>query len=134
MMAEMATEKRMPHAFSFRSRTDVPWLAIVTLTILAGAFTVLGNLETIATFSSMTFLLVSIGVSVANYKLRSITNSNLWLILLGIILMLTTVILLTLHLWKTDQQTFLWLGGFYSAIIIVEVAFFRRESSLSDKS
>ncbi len=128
MMADMATEKRMPRAFSFRSRTDVPWIAIVTLTVLAGSFTVLGNLETIATFSSMTFLLVSIAVSVANYKLRSVTNSNVGLILLGMILMLTTVALLTLHLWKTDRETFLWLGGFYLTIIILELFFFHRES------
>ena len=130
MMADMATEKRMPYAFSFRSRTDVPWIAIVALTILAGTFTVLGNLETIATFSSMTFLLVSIAVSIANFKLRFITKSNIWLILLGILLMLTTVTLLTLHLWKTDQQTFLWLGGFYGTIVILELAFFRREQPL----
>ncbi len=129
MMAEMATEKRMPYAFSFRSRTDVPWIAIVTLTFLAGAFTVLGNLETIATFSSMTFLLVSIAVSVANFKLRSVTRSNTGLVLLGIVLMLTTVCLLTLHLWKTDQETFIWLGGFYLAIIILETTFFRRNKS-----
>ncbi len=128
MMAEMATESRMPKAFSFRSRTDVPWIAVVTLTLLAGLFTLMGGLETIAMFSSMTFLLVSIAVSVANFKLRAITKSNLWLIFLGIALMLVTVTLLSLHLWNKDRETFFWLGGFYLTIIIVEVAFCRHNS------
>ncbi|QDV48370.1 Inner membrane transport protein YbaT [Gimesia fumaroli] len=127
MMAEMATENRMPHSFSFRSRTDVPWIAIVLLTVLAGAFTILGSLEFIALFSSMTFLLVSIAVSVANLKLRSITNSKAWIILLGIVLMLITVSLLILHLWNEGREMFLWLGGFFLTIVIIEVAFCRRE-------
>lgn len=127
MMAEMATEKRMPQAFSFRSRTDVPWVAIVVLTGMALVFTVLGGLETIATFSSMTFLLVSIAVSVANYRLRLITRSKTWLILLGITLMLTTVILLLWHLSIHQPPTLLWIAGFYSAITITEVFFCKRE-------
>ncbi len=130
MMAEMATEHRMPQAFSFRSRTDVPWVAIVTLTGLAGTFTILGGLETIATFSSLTFLAVSIAVSVANLKLRHITHSSVGLVLPGIALMLTTVSLLLVHLWHEDRRTFLWVGGFFAAIVIVEVAFCRRQCPL----
>nr|WP_261344291.1 APC family permease [Gimesia alba] len=127
MMAEMATEKRMPHRFSFRSRTDVPWIAIVALTIISGAFTLLGSLETITLFSSMTFLLISLAVSVANLKLRKITNSNLWLILLGMTLMLTTIGLLVLHLWQENHQLFFWLGGAFALIALVEIAFCERE-------
>ncbi|NQV22731.1 MAG: amino acid permease [Rhodopirellula sp.] len=130
MMAEMATEERMPEAFSFRSRVNVPWVAIVTLTVLAGVFTVVGGLETIATFSSLTFLLISIAVSVANLRLRKVTHSNAGLVLLGIGLMLTTISLLLVHLWNEEHETFLWLGGFFTAIILTEVFFCRRQGPL----
>lgn len=76
MMAEMATRRRMPRSFSFRTRTRVPWVAVVALTAAALAFTILSGLEAIATFSSLVVLLVSIGVSVTNYRLRSVTGSN----------------------------------------------------------
>ena len=66
-----------------------------------------GGLETIATFSSLTFLLISIAVSVANLKLRKVTNSNVGLVLLGISLMLTTTSLLLVHLWNEERETFL---------------------------
>ncbi|QDU74607.1 Inner membrane transport protein YbaT [Bremerella volcania] len=127
MMAEMATGKRMPAAFSFRSRADVPWVAVVALTGLAMVFTILGGLETIATFSSATFLLVSLGVSVANLRLRSRTNSKLSLILLGIGLMLTTLSLLITHLAANEPTTLFWLIGFFAAIAIVEIIFCQRE-------
>jgi amino acid transporter len=130
MMAEMATKSRMPLAFSFRSRTDVPWIAVVTLTMLAIGFTLLGGLETIATFSSMTFLLVSIAVSVANLKLRAVTRSNVWLVLLGIGLMATTVVLLLNHLWHESRSIFLWVGVVFLAIAIVEIVFCRRQCPL----
>lgn len=126
MMAEMATKKRMPVVFSFRSRTDVPWLAVVSLTALAVGFTVFSGLETIAIFSSLTFLLVSMAVSVANLKLRTRTQSQAWLVLLGIGLMLTTTVLLILHLRREEPQTFIWIAGFYAAIALAEVVFIRR--------
>ncbi len=134
MMAEMATEKRMPLAFSFRSRSDVPWLAVVVMTGLALAFTVLGGLETIATFSSMTFLLVSIAVSVANFRLRAITKSMGWLILSGMALMLTTVVLLALHLWNHEPETFFWLATFFLGIAIIEILFCERQCDLPHSS
>lgn len=126
MMAEMALKRRMPLAFSFRSRTRVPWIAVVVLTALALVFTALGSLETIAAFSSLTFLLVSIGVSVANYRLRRETSSNRWIVLLGIVLMLTTVALLAQHLWSQDRSTLIWVSGLFGSIAVMEIVFFER--------
>ncbi|OQX56981.1 MAG: hypothetical protein B5M52_08305 [Helicobacteraceae bacterium 4484_230] len=91
MMAEMAVEHEMPRAFSFRNRETVPWLAVVTLTILTVLFTYFGGLELIASFSSMTFLLVSLAVNIANYKLRHKTGGNSYYIILGSILLLFTI-------------------------------------------
>lgn len=43
MMAEMASDDAAPISFSFRSRVDVPWIAILTITILAIALTAFGD-------------------------------------------------------------------------------------------
>ncbi|RMD95258.1 MAG: amino acid permease [Calditrichaeota bacterium] len=126
MMAEMATEKKMPLAFSFRNKTRVPWVAIVVLTSLALLFTLLGGLETIAAFSSMTFLLVSIGVSIANFRLRQKTASKTSLIVLGIFLMCATITTLILYLWQVQRVTLIWIGAFYLIVIVVELLFSKR--------
>lgn len=125
MMAEMAAKNRMPKAFSLRSRKDVPWVAVAVLSVLGMAFTLAGGLEVIAAFSSMTFLLVSIGVSIANLKLRAETRSNAWLVLAGIGLMVTTIILLLAYLWQSSRGTLLWIVAIYAVVVGAELLFCR---------
>jgi amino acid transporter len=126
MMAEMATERRMPEAFSFRSHANVPWMAVVVLTGAAVVFASLGSLETIAAFSSLTFLLISAGVSVANYRLRDQTRSHRSVVVLGLALMLVTIVLLIDYMWLADRATLFWVLGLLAGIAVTEVLFFER--------
>ncbi|MBN4016199.1 amino acid permease [Rhodospirillaceae bacterium AH-315-P19] len=126
MMAEMAREARMPRAFSFRRDNDVPWVAIVVLALLAIGFTLASGLEVIAAFSSLTFLLVSIGVSIANLRLRAHTNCRIGLVILGLVLMGTTVLLLLGHLWTSSRGTLIWILAIYGAVLAAELLFSKR--------
>ena len=115
MMAEMAREGRMPHILVKRNFANVPWVATLTLIGLGAIFTLAGGLEVIASFSSMTFLLVSIGVSVANWRLRQKTKSKGWAVLSGIGLMSITVLLLIVHLARDDPKTLAAVAAIYLA-------------------
>ena len=127
MMAEMATEKMMPRAFSFRDRrANVPWVAVMTMTAFGVVFTAFNSLDTIAAFSSLTFLIVSIGVSVANLRLRARTHSKAWLVVLGMTLMSATVVMLVIHLWDQKRTTLMWVLGIYAAVFITEYLFSQR--------
>lgn len=72
---QIAHDNLAPKVFSFRNREGVPIASAVTITILSLLLSALGGLELIASFSSLTFLLVSIAVCVANLKLRGETKS-----------------------------------------------------------
>lgn len=126
MMAEMAREARLPKSFSFRSRMDVPWVAVIALTALALAFTLASGLEVIAAFSSLTFLLVSIGVSIANLKLRAHTDCRIGLVILGLGLMAATVLLLIVYLWESSRGTLVWITAIYAAVFVAEFMFSKR--------
>ena len=128
MLAEMATSKRVPQAFHHRTRAAVPWVAVVSMTGLAAAFTLASGLETIAAFSSLVFLVVSIAVSIANYRLREQTKSRVAIIFLGLILMSTTVALLVAHLWAHERTTLAWVAGLFAAISLAEVLFVERQT------
>ncbi len=134
MLAQMALSGRVPKSFSFRNRADVPWLANVTLIALALVFTLAGGLEVIAVFSSMTFLLVSIGVSAANLKLRAITGARTWLVLLSLFLMVMTIALLVEHLVRTAPDTLAIILGIYGAVILCEILFSRRRRRQGEKT
>ncbi len=90
MMAELGEQGMMPKIFAERSEKNVPIVSLLTLTTAALLFTSFGSLSVIAEFSSLTFLLVSIGVSIANIKLQNLTKANLKLAYLGLLLMLVT--------------------------------------------
>jgi len=122
MMAEMAAAEAAPVAFSFRSRIDVPWIAILVITVLAIGLTVLGSLELIAAFSSITFLLVSTAVSVANYRLRNRTGARAEIIVVGIALMLATIVVMIIYLWQQARSDLIWIGSIYAAIVIMVLA------------
>lgn len=127
MMFQMATEEMMPRAFSFRSRSErVPVVGILTLTALGIGFTTLNSLETIASFSSLTFLLVSLAVGVANLKLRRRTHSRLWIVLSGILVVCVTIGLLLVYMWNHERRTLWAVGVLYAGVCIAEFAFSKR--------
>jgi len=127
MMSQMATEKVTPKAFSFRSRTtQVPAVGIITLTALGIAFTTLNSLGTIASFSSLTFLLVSLSVGVANYKLRATTGAKPAIVISGIVVVIMTIALLLVYMWNNERQTLVSIGLLYGAVIVAEFVFSKR--------
>ncbi|MFT5401041.1 MAG: amino acid transporter, partial [Gammaproteobacteria bacterium] len=117
MMAEMASDNAAPVAFSFRSRVDVPWIAMLTITILAIGLTALGGLELIAAFSSMTFLIVSLAVSVANFRLRNQTGSHAVIIATGAALILSTIVIMCVYLWQNAPGNLVWISSIYGSIV-----------------
>ncbi len=131
LLAEMATEHRVPAAFSHRSHTDVPWLAVVTITVLALLLTALGSLEVIATFSSLVFLLVSTGVAVANGRLRATTHANMAVVGASIVLMLAAIGLLIQHLATHEPTTLGVIAALFIVVAGAELLFFKRSGATS---
>ncbi len=119
MMAEMAEQLMMPRLLSLRDRKGVPWVAVLVMVALAVGFTSLGSLRIIAEFSSMTFLLVSIGVSLANIKLRKRTGARLSVALLGLILMVLTVGAIVGYLFATNRLELVVLMLLYGGVALV---------------
>ena len=118
----MASDDAAPVAFSFRSRADVPWIAMLTITILAIGLTALGGLELIAAFSSMTFLIVSLAVSIANFRLRNQTGSRSVFVVTGMALILATIVIMCVYLWRHAPTNLAWISSIYGSIILLVFA------------
>ncbi len=128
MMAEMGAQRMMPASFNLRDRKGVPWLSVLTLAVLAGGFTLFGSLSVIAEFSSMTFLLVSMGVSLANLKLRHRTGATLWISLSGMLLMGITVLTIGIYLMVHHPGELAVIVGLYLAIGALALLYHRGSS------
>ncbi|MGV6814592.1 MAG: APC family permease [Phycisphaerales bacterium] len=124
MMSQMSIEKMMPMIFAKRSKQrKVPYTGIIVMTVFGIAFTTLNSLDTIAAFSSLTFLLVSIGVGIANYKLRAITNANGPIVISGIVVVLITIALLLYYMWNHERSTIYSIGVLYAVVIAAELIY-----------
>ncbi|TYC10566.1 APC family permease [Bizionia gelidisalsuginis] len=83
-MAVIAKDGFFPHWLSLR-KNNVPQNAIIAMACMASILVLLGGLELILEFGSITFLLVSLLMAIANYKIRDKTNSSKAITLLSIL-------------------------------------------------
>jgi len=83
-MSVIAKDGYFPHWLSIR-KNNSPQNAIIGMAVMASVLILIGGLELILEFGSITFLLVSLLMAVANYKIRDKTNSSKWLTLVSII-------------------------------------------------
>ncbi len=82
-MSVVAKDGYFPSWLSIR-KNNIPQNAIIGMAIMASLLIVIGGLELILEFGSITFLLVSLLMAVANYKIREKTNSSTFLTALSI--------------------------------------------------
>ncbi len=129
MMAVMAQHQDAPAVLFHSSKADVPWVALLVIAILAILMTLLSGLELIAAFSSMTFLCVSLAVTVANFKLRRVTAANSVYVVLGGMLLLATITTLITYLWMHSYSSLLWIISIYAGVAILAVLFYGRRGS-----
>ncbi len=83
-MAVVAEDGFFPSILSKRSRM-IPINAILTMAAVASLLILIGGLKLILEFGSITFLLVSLLMAIANFKIRDKTDSSFTLTLASII-------------------------------------------------
>jgi len=74
-MAAIAADGHFP-AWLAKRRGSIPSGALLAMASCALALIAVGNLQVILEFGSVTFLLVSLLMAVANYRVRALTNSS----------------------------------------------------------
>lgn len=125
MMAEMGSDRVMPSSFATRVTSGAPKTALVTLTVVGLGLSLAGSLEVIASFSSLTFLIVSLAVSVANMRLRKRTAATSWVVATGIALIATTIALLLWYLATRQPGDLIFVAVLYIAAVAAQQLFAR---------
>ena len=121
MLADIARDGIFPSILARRNRRMIPYYSLLLMFVLSALFVLFGGLENIVAFSSITFLLVSLAVAVANLVLYKKTGSNPFLILSSILLMAATVTLMVWYLWHEHPET---LGDIALIYLLIAILFF----------
>ncbi|MBW2682031.1 MAG: APC family permease [Deltaproteobacteria bacterium] len=126
LMAVIAKDGYLPKVLAGRINT-IPVYAIFCMAIFAFLLVFIGSLELILEFGSVTFLLVSLLMAYANFKIRNVTGSSLILTLLAFLgLMCGTASIVYFEL-KHQPQQLLYIAGLYAVLTISAWVYSRRK-------
>jgi amino acid transporter len=109
-LAVIAADGYLPQGLAHR-HGRVPSNAIITMSSLAFLLILLGNLQEILEFGSITFLLVSLLMAIANFKIRDKTGASRLFTLLAIVgLSVGTILILYYEAANKPRQLIFILG------------------------
>ncbi|MFT6397539.1 MAG: amino acid transporter [Bradymonadia bacterium] len=126
LMAVIADDGYLPATFSRRVRGHVPARAIIVMAALAWILVLTGGLDLILEFGSLTFMLVSLLMAVANLKIREHTGANLWVGLLAVAALVSGVLLIISWQLRTDLSHFIVTLGVGVAVVVGSMIYARR--------
>ncbi len=128
----MSEQKALPKLFSMRERTkNIPWVSLVIISTITIIFVNIGDLTIISSFSSSSFLLIFASINLSAFRLRKEIKISTFLPLFGMILCILSWIVLFYYLWEHNKNSLMWIGAFYTGIIILEFIFSKRRVFVS---
>ena len=116
-MSVIANDGYFP-SFLAKRKNHIPVYAIVTMASLAFCLVLAGSLRVILEFGSVTFLLVSLLMAYANYKIRHLTGSSITLTTLSLFTLLIGVILVFYYEISTQIQQIIFIVGMYALLTL----------------
>lgn len=114
-MSVIAKDGYFPSILAKRTN-QIPTAAIICMSTLAFCLVLAGSLQVILEFGSITFLLVSLLMAYANYTIRHLTGSSIWITGLSIIGLLLGTVLIIYYEFENQPQQLIFIVGIYSLL------------------
>ncbi len=116
-MARIADDGYLP-TFLIRREGSIPVRAIISMAVISSFLIAIGGLRLILEFGSITFLLVSLLMSIANFKIRKATDSSLIITLISIFGLALGTLLILYYEFQNSPQQLLFIAIMYIILTI----------------
>jgi amino acid transporter len=116
-MASIADDGYLPSIISQR-KENIPKTAIMSMAAIASLLIVLGGLRLILEFGSITFLLVSLLMSFANFTIRDKTNSSTWITIVSMVGLFVGAVLILYYEYTTNPEQLLFIMVLYMVLTL----------------
>jgi amino acid transporter len=116
-MAVIASDGYFPSILS-RRINHIPVFAVISMAVLAFFLVLAGSLEVILEFGSVTFLLVSLLMAYANYKIRDLTKSSLLITTVSFLGLFIGAVLILYYEFNNQPQQLLFIIILYTLLTI----------------
>jgi amino acid transporter len=107
----------------------IPVYSIVCMSVLALFLVLAGSLQVILEFGSVTFLLISLLMAYANYKIKHLTNSSRIITVISIIGLMVGTILIFYYEFNNQPQQMFFIGVIYMLLTAGSWLYSRIKSS-----
>lgn len=112
LISVIANDEYFPK-FLTRKKNNIPIYSIITMATLSFCLILLGDLKVILEFGSVTFLLVSMLMAYANFKIYKLTDSSLILTILAMLGLVVGTVLILYYEATTQIEQIYFIGGLY---------------------
>ncbi len=128
LMYDMATKNDLPSSFAIKDRSHgVPFVSLAAVSISTLFFVNIGTLNQIASFASVTFLVIFTAINFVAFKLRRVIEINWIWPLIGFMLAMLSLGILLSYLLITDWSTFVFIMAVYIIMIVGDLWFVGKE-------
>jgi amino acid transporter len=117
--------------FLARRSGRIPVNAIVTMSGAAVCLIAAGDLRVILEFGSVTFLILSLLMAVANFKMRRLTHSSSFLTVIASVILASSVLLIIYYEATTQPEQLVFIVGIYLLLSGASLAFANKNHALS---
>lgn len=131
-MAVVAENGYMPKALTSRNN-NIPVSSVIAMACVSSALILVGGLELILEFGSITFILVSFLMAMANFKLRKQTNSSTIVTVIAMFVLFAGGVLILYYEFADELKQMLYIIGLYVLLTIGAYLFAKkREKQLKN--
>jgi len=127
-MARIADDGYLPPIIA-QCKNNIPKTAIFTMSAIASLLIAVGGLRLILEFGSITFLLVSLLMAVANFKIRKKTNSSTIITLISILGLLMGTVLILYYEYQSNPEQLLFIAILYGILSLGAWGYARMQHS-----
>jgi len=130
-VAVIAKDGYFPAILSVR-KNQIPIYAILAMAGLAFCLVLIGSLELILEFGSITFLLVSLLMAYANYTIRNLTDSSSVLTIIAFLALMTGTLLIIYYEISIKLNQMFFISGIYILLTLASWLYSRSKSRQQD--
>jgi amino acid transporter len=116
-MAVIAQDGYFPSLLAQR-KNNIPVYSIMAMSALAFLLVLVGSLQVILEFGSITFLLVSLLMAYANFRIRHLTKSSLFIALSAMFSLLVGMLLILYFEFTSQPEQLIFIGALFGALTV----------------
>ena len=125
-MSVISQDGYMP-GFLVGRKNNIPIYAILTMSVLAFLLVLAGSLKVILEFGSITFLLVSLLMAYANFKIRHLTGSSAVISIISMLGLALGTVLIIYYEFTSQPEQLLFICGLYVLLTLCARFYSRSE-------